>query len=203
MLAAGTEPPFQVTFKYEKLCNFCYRCGFLNHVDRFCQMEARDPLPYGSWMRANEGRGQWQRYRGQPRGGGRGVQGRNVDNAEHEGEGDDQGNDDGGPVHNVEVEDNPIVNQEMDMVVPTQLVNDAGGPRASAGEVARGKTLTLPTIGGGEDLSFSFDGQHRKRPIGSSGFGCSSSGVSPPLKKTNSEIGLGLAEPVVQARPPQ
>lgn len=55
-MAAGTSPPFKVTFKYEKLRNFFYRCGFRNHVDRFCELEAREPLPYGIWMRADQGR---------------------------------------------------------------------------------------------------------------------------------------------------
>ncbi|KAL0320307.1 UNVERIFIED_CONTAM: hypothetical protein Sradi_5292200 [Sesamum radiatum] len=48
-----------VRFTYERLPNFCYLCGILGHIDRYCQLRFSeefehqvDPLPYGAWLRA-------------------------------------------------------------------------------------------------------------------------------------------------------
>lgn len=48
-----------VTFRYERLPNFCYWCGSLLHKDRECDlwlgMKDKDPLDkkqFGPWMRA-------------------------------------------------------------------------------------------------------------------------------------------------------
>lgn len=47
-----------VNFKYERLPNFCYRCGFLNHALKDCtddqgQSKAKEEnqLQYGAWLR--------------------------------------------------------------------------------------------------------------------------------------------------------
>ncbi|KAL3813153.1 hypothetical protein ACJIZ3_014421 [Penstemon smallii] len=59
------------TFKYERLPNFCYRCGLLDHVFGKCprryeedEETSPDELPYGPWLRApNSGKPQsnsWQ-----------------------------------------------------------------------------------------------------------------------------------------------
>lgn len=49
----GGGGPFKVTFKYEKLLNFRYRCSLLNHVLRFCgEVEMAPSLLYGLWFRA-------------------------------------------------------------------------------------------------------------------------------------------------------
>lgn len=47
-----------VTYKYERLADFCYKCGKLDHTDRACVLEiqdeevTKDPVTeYGTWMR--------------------------------------------------------------------------------------------------------------------------------------------------------
>lgn len=47
-----------VQFKYERLPNFCYRCGLLSHALKDClEVEARntlsekEELQYGAWLR--------------------------------------------------------------------------------------------------------------------------------------------------------
>ncbi|KAL0437847.1 UNVERIFIED_CONTAM: hypothetical protein Sradi_0492600 [Sesamum radiatum] len=48
-----------VTFTFERLLNFCYLCGRLGHIDKFCDKRYeegfQDPgndTPYGPWLRA-------------------------------------------------------------------------------------------------------------------------------------------------------
>ncbi|XP_019197295.1 PREDICTED: uncharacterized protein LOC109191165 [Ipomoea nil] len=46
-----------LTFRYERLNAFCFCCGLLGHIDKFCKKvyeEGIEPecFPYGSWMRA-------------------------------------------------------------------------------------------------------------------------------------------------------
>ncbi|XP_019177869.1 PREDICTED: uncharacterized protein LOC109173066 [Ipomoea nil] len=51
-----------VNFKYERLHNFCYCCGMLGHLEKFC-VKARvsgikpELYPYGAWMRAGRTKG--------------------------------------------------------------------------------------------------------------------------------------------------
>lgn len=64
-LAPTGGAPIQVSFKYEKLFNFCYRCGRLNNVVHFCDEEEKEPLlPFGSLLRAEEDRRHGGRNRG-------------------------------------------------------------------------------------------------------------------------------------------
>ncbi|KAL0458051.1 UNVERIFIED_CONTAM: hypothetical protein Slati_0432300 [Sesamum latifolium] len=53
---AGNQ--FMVTLTYERLPNFCYRCGALGHIVRDCLQGLDDTtpmketeLPYGPWLR--------------------------------------------------------------------------------------------------------------------------------------------------------
>lgn len=57
----GMKGSLIVTFAYERLPNFCYRCGLLGHLLHDCSMEFTDPssdevdmnsLDYGDWLRA-------------------------------------------------------------------------------------------------------------------------------------------------------
>ncbi|XP_057431502.1 uncharacterized protein LOC130724316 [Lotus japonicus] len=57
---------FQVRFRYEKLFNYCYKCGMMDHVVRDCaEMGEQDngAMLYGAWLRADEEYGDGGRYR--------------------------------------------------------------------------------------------------------------------------------------------
>ncbi|KAK4428993.1 hypothetical protein Salat_1199300 [Sesamum alatum] len=48
-----------LTFTYERLPNFCYWCGQLGHIMKFCECQhepgfddKQDPFPFGPWLRA-------------------------------------------------------------------------------------------------------------------------------------------------------
>ena len=46
---------FWVDFRYERLPNFCYICGFLGHDEKHCQaspMEQRLGRQYSEWLKA-------------------------------------------------------------------------------------------------------------------------------------------------------
>ncbi|XP_057444580.1 uncharacterized protein LOC130736815 [Lotus japonicus] len=54
------KPPLRILFKYERLADFCFGCGALDHVLRYCddkedtwQEEDEANLPYGPWVRAS------------------------------------------------------------------------------------------------------------------------------------------------------
>ena len=56
-----------VIFKYERLPNFCYRCGMLDHTSKEClegplvnEGEEEGSLQYGAWLRGDP----WKRYGG-------------------------------------------------------------------------------------------------------------------------------------------
>lgn len=63
MIAPATGYPVRVKFKYEKLINFCYRCGRLDHVQRECDAKG-NKLPFGPWLRADGDRYLAPRWRG-------------------------------------------------------------------------------------------------------------------------------------------
>ncbi|KAL0461291.1 UNVERIFIED_CONTAM: hypothetical protein Slati_0016700 [Sesamum latifolium] len=48
-----------ISFSYERLPNFCYWCGHLGHIMKYCECQydpgfddKQDPLPFGPWLRA-------------------------------------------------------------------------------------------------------------------------------------------------------
>nr|GMC77707.1 uncharacterized protein LOC109173053 [Ipomoea batatas] len=46
-----------ISFRYERLPNFCFICGLLGHTEKFCQklfegFDISSEKPYGSWLRA-------------------------------------------------------------------------------------------------------------------------------------------------------
>ena len=77
-----------VIFKYERLPNFCYRCGMLDHAIKECsegplvnEREEEGSFQYGAWLRGEP----WKRYGGDTaqfsHGGGQVHRQRNTENA--------------------------------------------------------------------------------------------------------------------------
>lgn len=60
------QEPIVITFKYERLQHFSYRCRFLGHVDRdYEQEETKNlPLQYGPFMSASSAKGRFNRMNG-------------------------------------------------------------------------------------------------------------------------------------------
>lgn len=57
MVAAGSGAPLRVSFKYEKLGNFCFRCGKLDHVILDCGVEDDGSVNrFGLWLKAEDDR---------------------------------------------------------------------------------------------------------------------------------------------------
>lgn len=59
IISLGENKEHRVFFKYERLPNLCYWCGYLTHSDRNCEMwlDSEGTLTveqqtYGSWIRA-------------------------------------------------------------------------------------------------------------------------------------------------------
>ncbi|KAL0433251.1 UNVERIFIED_CONTAM: hypothetical protein Slati_2659400 [Sesamum latifolium] len=59
-ICTGMGEEFVVTFTYERLENFCYLCGMLGHITRYCNecfvdgfIDPVDDTPYGPWLRAS------------------------------------------------------------------------------------------------------------------------------------------------------
>ncbi|KAL0411782.1 UNVERIFIED_CONTAM: hypothetical protein Slati_3767900 [Sesamum latifolium] len=64
-----------VRFTYERLPNFCFLCGCMGHIDKYCVVrfeedyrELGEATPYGPWMRApvpargrSQGLSEWRR----------------------------------------------------------------------------------------------------------------------------------------------
>jgi len=58
-VAINEESEIWVSFKYEKLPNFCYWCGMVSHADKECDVWLsskgklrQDQQGYGNWLRA-------------------------------------------------------------------------------------------------------------------------------------------------------
>jgi hypothetical protein len=61
----GKDNSGWVSFKYERLPNFCYQCGLLTHGDKDCPEiskrcngETEEHAQYGPWLRAEPERAQ-------------------------------------------------------------------------------------------------------------------------------------------------
>lgn len=72
MVAVAGRGPCKAIFKYEKLYDFCFRYGHLDHIERDCLIErgaAGQPPKFGAWLRAFMGsqgnpRGEYCRFMG-------------------------------------------------------------------------------------------------------------------------------------------
>ncbi|XP_057457142.1 uncharacterized protein LOC130748067 [Lotus japonicus] len=53
MIEPEKGDPIKLRFKFEKLINFCYRCGRMDHVQKECGYEIqKGGFPFGPWLRA-------------------------------------------------------------------------------------------------------------------------------------------------------
>lgn len=59
MLRFGDKQSYKIYFQYERLGNFCYACGALDHLLRECdefnedgREESEDAMKFGPWLRA-------------------------------------------------------------------------------------------------------------------------------------------------------
>ncbi|XP_057444766.1 uncharacterized protein LOC130737012 [Lotus japonicus] len=67
MVAVQGGAPVRVSFKYEKIVNFCFRCGMVDHVLADCVLpDDGSPNRYGLWIR-----GETEKRRGARRDGGK------------------------------------------------------------------------------------------------------------------------------------
>ncbi|XP_057452079.1 uncharacterized protein LOC130743875 [Lotus japonicus] len=218
MVAVPGREPIKAIFKYEKLYDFCFRCGHIDHINRDCGLPraaAGEPQRFGAWLRASGGR----KRGAQQRNFAEGVAAENGNRQRHRAR--------QGDVHGVVVN----VNQEhvneagnRDVVKDNNgkapLVDDENGDEDwfdEQQEDENGDTYE-DLLGeehehdGGNITGLTMherDGQkdpllnQRKRSSGSSSsLGVRDTGISPPLKRQNS-VGLGLAATAERSRPPQ
>uniref|UniRef100_A0A803L0T6 CCHC-type domain-containing protein n=1 Tax=Chenopodium quinoa TaxID=63459 RepID=A0A803L0T6_CHEQI len=59
-ISTGGSKPKWIVIKYERLGDFCFSCGKLNHIDKDCIAEDEDEeegcevvYQYGAWLRAS------------------------------------------------------------------------------------------------------------------------------------------------------
>ncbi|XP_057453218.1 uncharacterized protein LOC130745090 [Lotus japonicus] len=217
MIAPEKGEPLKLSFKYEKLINFCYKCGRMDHVQKDCGFEVpAGGAAFGPWLRADGDRYLIPRWR--PGGErardargedftGIGSEGVGASDASSEvlraegvdgkkGEGGGQGKEErvkfsgagsvakvgyGRPSGGIVFNSPPICGLR------------GGGRRGGArGGVSR--------LTGGDREYVGKDLLGRKRPCTPTSSGGK---ISPPLKKTSSDIGLGSTAAAEQPRPPQ
>ncbi|XP_057416240.1 uncharacterized protein LOC130710872 [Lotus japonicus] len=250
MIAPEKGAPLKLRFKYEKLINFCYRCGRMDHVQKECGFEIpAGGAPFGPWLRADGDRYLIPRWRPG------GERARDVRGEDLTGIG--EGLEGGGEVVRVEGErvqgegsgEGSTVGEGKgsDGVGASEAssegprVEGGGGEKGEGGEP--GKEGRLKTTGagcaakvgngrssggivfnsppirglrgggrrggtrggasrlaGGDREYMGKDLLGRKRPCTPTSSGGK---ISPPLKKTSTDIGLGSAAAAEQPRPPQ
>lgn len=230
MVAGHGGAPLRVSFKYEKIVNFCFRCGMIDHVTADCALpDDGTPNRFGMWLR-----GEVERRRGNRRD----YRQDDGDLPEDNEDFDEEGQHDGlgsepntkGLVTGAEDEGNTGKNPSDNMHVIEEQRNtkrtsdDEGEKNQRPGKEKAGNEYIFGSQrvhgnnspwkrqprnnargihireGGGAQ----YENEHRKRTtMSSSLFGPQNTGFSPPLKKQTTDSGLGMAEAVDQPGPPQ
>ncbi|XP_057426081.1 uncharacterized protein LOC130719470 [Lotus japonicus] len=217
VLALDDGGQLEVFFQYEKLHNHCYICGFLDHVAKHCDkgpLAPEEEAPYGG-LRAEEydrDRGFSNKSSKQNRSSGSGVEqttghkeGKPIATREEDdvydglaGEFEDYEEDD--------TEINPEAVLEGGLDGKTELENP-GDKRKTSQKLSTSGAMNRSHSGdGGPSKSSTPRGtkwQRKRSGNSSSAPDRSGTGATPPLKKMNTENGLGSAETARQSRPPQ
>lgn len=229
--ASKGKQPYKAIFKYEKLYDFCYRCGRMDHKEKECK-EAVIPAnqkKFGEWLRATtpaaaanrdgegykgggrrEEQGQWERNegrRGPPRhgvhhpGGGSREQG----SREHGRKGKEVATASMHEEENSKDDEDLLYEESGDNSYTAALENFGKGEEElfNSGTGGKNNSTSVFNVGGEVQRDSSENNTRKRSNVSSSAFGGTSTGFTPPLKRLNSECGLGLAGAVEQPRPPQ
>lgn len=211
LAAGGGKAPYKPVFKYDKLYDFFFRCGFIDHQERECTMvvvPGQQGPRFGAWLRAqtripggNDGMERGGGRQGNPIAGqqnNKNEKGKAVapednfelDEYEEEDEGlaEDEVTDEQETSKFSSMND---INEEFEFDVGGQYVKNTARDQ-------RGIKIGSDKEQGSETIN-----QKKRANVTSSAFGTGSSGISPPLKKMNTDDGLGLAAAAEQPCPPQ
>ncbi|XP_057452232.1 uncharacterized protein LOC130744056 [Lotus japonicus] len=200
-LAAEGEDQIEVYFTYEKLHNYCFRCGFLDHLAKDCTLEVNlegADSPYGG-LRAEDNA--WDLENVQ----------RNMNRlaAPPSRERNDNASNATGQKHNSNQSDN-VEDDDFDLEQVEEEGDEEFSFMPGSETVAAHDSCPMKGPFDGDNVQKDTDGlvggskDHRKRSgSSSSGPELKGTGASPPLKRLNIDDGLGSAATAGQSRPPQ
>ncbi|XP_057415839.1 uncharacterized protein LOC130710548 [Lotus japonicus] len=210
-LASEDGGQMEVFFQYERLHNHCYLCGFMDHVAKDYDKEplAEEAVAPYSGLRADDKPGDFEdssRGRNRNRGhGGRYAEGSKPAYNNTRGR-DDMAEGFGG--YDADIEDLEFDYAGNDAELFDNKSNDKRTYKKKESQSETNSKKKQHGDDGHEesDSSFPVNDIHMQRKrlrASSSAPDRTGTGATPPLKKQNSEIGLGSADAAGQHRPPQ